>query len=647
MAKKIVKTIKSGKPIVKEKEKVEYVVAPQDAFDYSSNLIPFLNSTSSTRAAISSKMIRQALPLKYREAPLVKTLDVDDTTFTKKVAEPFVAKSPVNGTVQNITKDFILIKGNDKKEYKVPLYFNFPLGSSSFIEHDVIVKVGDKVKKGQVLADTNFTQKGELALGTHLLTGYIPHKYTYEDGIVISEEAAKKLTSEHLHKRVIPIKQDDILDISKVLTLYPEAVTSDQRAKLDMNGIIRKGTMVNPGDVLAVYLTRRPIIKEDMWLKNLNQALAKPYEKVIVTWDGEDPGVVTDVVRAGSDLTIYIRTEEPAKPGDKLTTLHGNKGVITAILPTNEMPKLKDGKPLDILISPLSIPTRQNPSQIMSGLAAKAAQKIKQPIEIKNFDTYDNIKAVKKLIKKTKVSDKEEVLDPHDKPLGKVVVQPQYFLKLDHPARKKFSARYQGEYTIDRTPAKAKGESAQSLDTLTMFSMMGHGAPNILQEMATYKAERNPELWRKVQLGEPLPPPKEPFVWEKFVALLKGLGADVKKEGTTMQLIPLTDEHILQQSHGEIKTPNIIRAKDLKEIPGGLMDPKITGGKEGGGWAHIRIADPTGLPNPIYQRAILSLTGLKPKEYEGLLSGELEFKDGKIVKRQEKEQKKKSYRGRK
>lgn len=627
----IVRGIYKGQLGLYDKHKIKYVIEPQDMMDYSTNLIPFVDSTSGGRALLGAKMLRQALPLKEREAPMVQVLDKDDTTFEEKVIDQFLAKSPVKGVVKRVDKEYITIEGVDKEKYKVPLYKNYPLNSNTFLEHEVKVKAGDKVNKGDILADTNYSKDGKLALGTHLLTGYIPHRYTYEDGIVISDEAAKKLTSQHLHKKSISISREDVLDLNKFEQMFPGTLTAEQSKKLDISGVIKVGETVKIGDPLIAYLSYRPPTPEDAFMKNLNKALAQPYNKEVIYWEGEDSGVVTDVRRTTDNITIYIRTEEPAKQGDKLAARHGGKGVITAILPSAQMPKLKNGKPLEVIISPLAIPTRQNPSQLMSGMVSKIGHKIKQFIQIGNFTPESNIENIKKSMKQAKVKDKEELFDEQGKPIGSALVVPNYILKLDSPARKRYSDRYQSAYTTDRIPAKAKGESAQTVDILSYYSMLGHGTPTILHETATFKNEYNPEVWRNIQLGEPPPAPRPTFAYNRFEAMLKGLGVNIKKRGSSMQLTPIRDKEVLSMSRGEIKKPDILRAKDLKEIPGGLYDPTITQGVDGSGWGHVHLQEP--LPNPLTQRAIMSLLNLNQKQYKDLITGELKVdsKTGKIV----------------
>jgi hypothetical protein len=223
-------------------------------------------------------------------------------------------------------------------------------------------------------------------------------------------------------------------------------------------------------------------------------------------------------------------------------------------------------------------------------------------------------------MKKHGIPARQPIVDPTTgKKIDNIFVGTQYIMKLNHPVEKKLSARSTGQYTLDMAPAKGGDASAQSMDPLTIFSMLAHGAKKNLRDAAIYKGERNDEFWRAVQMNEALPPPKPTFAWQKFEAMMRSMGVNVKKEGNMIRPIPVTPDEVLRSSSGEINTPLFVRGKDLKPIQGGLFDPAITGGPRGGRWAHITLHEE--LPNPTFEKAILSLTNLKEDQFTEIVSG--------------------------
>ena len=209
------------------------------------------------------------------------------------------------------------------------------------------MKVGDKVSKGDIVADSNYTKNGVLSIGTNLMVGYLPYKgLVFEDGIVVSESAAKnQLVSEHMHKNRSYLDKGMTLGIKKYKANFPNTLTEENASKMDEDGVIKKGQSVSPGDTLVTVMQKSDPSKEQLILKGIHKSLVRPFKDKSLVWDKPYAGTVTDVVRNGNEIMVYVRTEEPADIGDKLTGRHGNKGVITAVVPDEEMPTTKDGRP--------------------------------------------------------------------------------------------------------------------------------------------------------------------------------------------------------------------------------------------------------------------------------------------------------------
>lgn len=608
------------------------LLSPKQMFSYLSNMVPFAANVQGNRAFMANKMLAQAIPLKYREQPLVQTKMPTGGSFEKFIGNVFSTTADSDGVIDKVTEDEIIVKNPDGSKKTYNIYNNFPLNNKCFIDSIAKVKVGDKVKAGQTLADTTYTKDGTLAIGTNLRVGIMPFRdTTFEDGYTISESAAKKLTSEHLREASVAVGKDDLTSPKAFSAHYPTAINKTNLDKLDEDGVIRVGQKVDPGDVLITHLQKMEASEEDARLGKLSKKLVKGYRNDAQIWDKDVVGVVTDVIKTPDTIKVLVRDEEPMQIGDKMVNRHGAKGIVSAIIPDKEMPMTKDGKHLDVIISPSAMPGRINPSQILETAAGKIADKTGKPLKIDNFGEYNSVKEIKKLLKENNLTDKETMIDPTTgQNMGKVMVGNQYYLKLMHQVDKKINARGVGpSYDINMQPTKGGHTSARALDRLTFNSLIAHGARENLYEMTNYKSEKNPELWRNVQLGLPLPAPKTPFVFDKLVGYLNAGGVNVKKEGNKMFMLPMTDEEVLKKSNGEIEDAKVVVSKNLRPVRDGLFDENKTGGLTGNKWTHVHLAEP--LLNPVMEGAALSLLDMTKKQLDDLQAGNLYYDDKKKI----------------
>ena len=610
---------------------------PADLFGVSTNLIPFMSANSGARAMMGAKMLPQALPLVEREAPLVQARLRGDVSADQAVGSEFSLHSPVSGKVVSAEDGVLKIEDSEGDVHDIQYYENFTINGDVGITSEILVAAGDKVKKGQLVADTNFTRDGSLALGKNLRVAYLPYKgLTFEDGIAISETASRKMTSEHLHRRESPRIRSGgvgtIYDRKKFSAYYPTVFDREQLEKLDDQGVIQVGQTVRPGDPIIAYMQEKQITPEDVAMGKLRKSLVKPYKNRSVTWDLDDEGEVVRISKTSEGPIVWVKTKEPIRIGDKLAGRHGNKGVVTAIVPDREMPKTQDGEPVEIIMDPHGIPSRINVGQVFETVAGKLAKKSKRPYLVDNFTDRSYIDDLTAEIKRAKITDTETLVDPTtEETLGDGLVGYQHIMKLRHPVRTKFAGRGTDKYTMDNRPAKGGEGSAQSLDPLKMFSMLAHGAKANIREMSTYKAEDNPEFWLALQKKQALPSPKPTFAWEKFVNMMRASGINVKKEGDTIRPVPFTDDEVLAISSGKIDDAKYFRAKDLRPEVGGLFDPTITGGVGGGRWGHIPLTEV--MPNPVFEDAIRSLTGLKEEEFDNLVAGRIKMDpEGNLIK---------------
>ena len=619
--------LKAGKTTSVPANEVTHVfTSPKALFSLGTNLVPFVDSAQGNRVLMASNQFEQVVPLVDPDAPLVQSRLVGAASAESVVGQAFSVRSPVAGKVVVVEKGKICIKPSSSPRVCVSLYDNYPL-NTGFIDSKPRVKVGDEVKAGQLLADTNTTKDGVLAMGANLRTAYLSMKgLGFEDSIVVSEHAAQRLTSEHIHRFTAHVDDRSVLNRRKFDAAFPSAMSGSQRAKVDADGVIKKGSRVTKDDVLIAHLRIEEATPEDIQMGRLYRKLAKPWRDRSERWHSGVDGTVVDVVKQPGSVTVYVKTQEPLKVGDKLAGRHGNKGVVGAILSSGEMPS-GEGGPIDVIMNPLGVPSRLNPSQIHETATGKAAARNGVPIIVDNFehDDEDNVSLTKRRLKEAGFngSDLETVTDPKTgRPLRhKVAIGVQQILKLEHQADHKFSARSTGAYDKNMQPTKSGSSGSSSLAHLEQNALLAHGAHGFLNEVITYKSDgaQNDEFWRAVRTGRPLPPPQVPFVFDKFLTFLKGGGINVERKGNTLQVAPMTDKDVLALSSGEIRKPEFLRAKNLKEIRHGLFDEEITGGVAGRKWAHVDLAEP--VANPVTKRAAASVLGMTRKDLNAIAEG--------------------------
>jgi len=507
---------------------------------------------------------------------------------------------------------------------KIPYDTNFPFASKTYLHHNVTVKPGDHVKEDQLLADSNFTRDGELALGRNMRVGYMAYYgLNSNDAVVISEGAAVKLTSEHMYKEVMDVDQDMTLRRELHRLYYGAKYTSEMYRHLDADGVIKKGEKVMPHDLLIAAVRKTKLSATDALLGNLKKSLANPYREEVRTWDHDFEGEVIDVYKADKRVVVTIKTREPMRVGDKLAGRYGNKGVISHIVPDAKMVRDEGGKPIDILYTSAGVISRINPAQIIETAVGKVAEKTGKPIIMENFTGRDNVQWAKDLLKQHGVKDKETVFDPvSGKHIKGVLVGPQYTLRLFKTTDSNFSARGTGAYDVNQQPTKGGDEGAKGIGGMEFNGLVAHNARNVLKETSILKSQKNDAFWRAAQLGLPLPPLKTSFAYDKFEHMIQASGIRLEKKGSTATLRPLTDNDVMRMSSGAVQNEKLVKAKNLEPERGGLFDPAVTGGPSGTKWSHVDLAEP--LLNPVFHepaRRLLGMTNAAMDEFHAKEGG--------------------------
>lgn len=602
-------------------EKPDYTfISGADFLSGATNLIPGVSGVSGGRVMLGDKASIQAISLVNREAPLVQAIPTKgSTSFEEHFGKDLVAiKAPVAGTVVKINAHYISIKKEDGSVADVELYDNFNSGKKSFLHHTPNVKVGDHVKKGQLIATSNFSDaKGHLALGVNLKTAIMPYRSNnFEDAFVVTESGAKKLVAEQLITTRLERRLGVDTQKNKYISLFANKFYNDQLATIDEEGVVRKGTVLKYGDPIILAYAPKALKTTDMHLGKLSKALGNAFRDSSETWDYETEGEVTDVAKAGPLVSVNIKLKRNLNVGDKLSIYSGNKGVTGLILPDHLAPQTADGKPIDLLLNSMSVTSRVSPAMLSNLGLGKVAEKLGRPIKVTGFVGGSAIKQTQELMKKHDVPDLEEVYDPVSGTKTKVLVGPLFINRLVHIAEDKLSDRSQGVgYDWDMQPTKAKDESAKRLGNLSTTALLSHGATEVLKDIAVVRATKNDEFWRNVKMGLPAPAPKVPFIFNKFIASLQSSGINVKREGDNFQILPLTDKETNKLSTGPIHNAKTFKVKGQSLIPekGGLFDPANTG-ILGNNFNHIDLN--TEIPNPISEDPLRRMLKMTKEEYE-------------------------------
>lgn len=618
---------------INEGEHFEYSIpSGSDFLSAATNLIPGVGGVSGGRVLLGDKASIQATSLVHREAPLVQgSLTKGARSFENYFGKMIGAKvAPTDGKVTHVSDDLIKIKDSAGKEHEVELYNNFNSGKKSFLHHTPVVKSGDQIKSGELLATSNHTDdKGTLALGVNLKTAIMPYRANnFEDAFVVTESGARKMDAEQLFTTRMERRLGVDTQKDKYISLFPNKFTNTQLATLDADGVVKKGTVLKYGDPIIVAYAPKALKTTDLHLGKLSKALGNAFKDMTEVWEYETDGLVTDIAKAGSLLSVNTKTTRPLNIGDKISIGYGNKGVTGLILPDTQAPTTEDGKPVDIILNSMSITSRVSPALISTLGLGKVAEKIGKPINITPFVQGSAIKQTQELLKKHDIEDVETLYDPVSGTNIKALVGPLFFNRLVHIAEDKISTRSQGaSYDWNHQPAKSgSDESSKRLGNLSTTALLSHGSTAVLRDIATVRATKNDEFWRNIKLGLPAPAPKVPFIFEKFIASLQGAGIKVHREGDKFQLMPQTDTDIMKMSSGAIQNAKTFKVKGESLIPerGGLFDPSNTG-IFGTNFNHIDLNFK--VPNPISEDLLRRLFKLTKEKYrDEVASGELEKK---------------------
>ena len=546
-------------------EKVDYLdISPKQVVSVSAGLIPFLEHDDANRALMGSNMQRQAVPLLRTEAPYI------GTGLERKVAvdSGALVVSKVDGKVVYVDASKIVIEDENGKEHKYRL-LNYERSNASMCLHQTpLVSLGEEVKVGSILADGPATKGGDLALGRNILMAFMPWEgYNYEDAILISDRLRKDdvFTSIHIEEYEIEARNTKLGD--EEITREIPNISEEALRKLDANGIITIGSEVGPGDILVGKTAPKGETEppaEEKLLRAIFGEKARDVRDTSLRMPHGSKGTVVEILelsrengdelKAGVNKAIKILVAEKRKitVGDKMSGRHGNKGVVSRVLPAEDMPFLADGTHLDVVLNPLGVPSRMNIGQVLEvhlGMAMgnyNGGTHIATPV----FDGASE-EQVKDYLEKLGFprSGKVDLYDGRtgDKFDNPVTVGRMYMLKLHHLVEDKMHARAIGPYSlVTQQPLGGKAQfGGQRLGEMEVWALEAYGASNILQEMLTVKSDDvtgRTKTYEAIIKGEEMPEADLP---ESFKVLLKefqALALDVELFDSEDNIINVDEE---------------------------------------------------------------------------------------------------------
>ena len=540
-----------GRPQVVPRNEVHYIdVATNQAFSIATSMIPFLNHDDANRALMGSNMQKQATPSIVPEAPLVAT-GIEEVAIRDTGRVVF---SPINGTVTAVDAKLVTVKDDKSKEHKFPLVnFSMTNGFTAFHQRPS-VELGEKVKKGSVLADTSSSVSGQMSLGQNALVAFMSWSgANYEDAIIISERLVEKskFTSIHIEEFEITVRDTK---------LGPEMTTCDipnvgesKLKNLAEDGIIRVGAEVRPGDILVGKITPKgesQLTPEERLLRSLFGEKARDVKDTSKRMEGGKRGRVISVqifsreqgdkLDSGILKRIHIQVAQlrNVSVGDKLAGRHGNKGVISKILPVEDMPYMADGTPIDIILTPLGVPSRMNLGQILEMHLGMAAHTLNYQAIVPPFAGATE-EEIKEELAKAGLNESGKV-KLFDGRTGSsfdqdIAIGYMYILKLHHMVEDKIHMRSIGPYSlITQQPLGGKAQNGgQRFGEMEVWALLGHGASHTLREMLTIKSDDilgRSAAFDAIVKGEKIPEPHLPASFNVLLNNLRGLSLDVELE---------------------------------------------------------------------------------------------------------------------
>ncbi len=536
------------------KSEIDYMdVSPKQVISVATALIPFLENDDTNRALMGSNMQRQAVPLLNPENAIVATGIEAKIAYDSGVM--VVAKA--DGVIKSVASNLIVVTEDDgtDREYVLKKFERSNQGTC--LNQKPLVDVGERVKKGDILADGPATKNGELALGKNILIGFMSWEgYNYEDAILLSEKLVREdaFTSIHIEEKKVSAR-DTKLGEEEITREIPN-LSEEALKNLDENGIVRVGTEVKANDILVGKVTPKgeqeatPEVRLLRAILGNNERDVKDTSEKVKNGEG---GIVVDVKvferskkdelppGVNKEVRVYIAQKRKISIGDKMAGRHGNKGIVSRILPESDMPFLADGTPLQIVLNPLGVPSRMNIGQVLEVHLGHACKQIGWKIATPVFDGAKE-EDIKELLQKNNIVNPQGEVDGkiqlYDGRTGepfenRATVGQMYMIKLHHLVDDKMHARSTGPYSlVTQQPLGGKAQKGgQRFGEMEVWALEAYGAAHILQEILTVKSDDiygRDKTYQSIVCGKNIGQPGIPESFKVLMKELQGLALDVK-----------------------------------------------------------------------------------------------------------------------
>ncbi len=537
-------------------------VSPRMMVSVATAFIPFLEHDDANRALMGANMQRQAVPLLKTEAPVVAT----GMEYKAAVDSGTIPLAESDGVVTRVTAREVVVQYDNGEEKTYHLTKFLRSNQSTCINMRPIVDLGERVKAGDVLADGPSTDRGEIALGKNALIGFMTWEgYNYEDAVLLNERLVRDDVYTSIHIEEYESESRDTKLGPEEITRDIPNVGEDALRNLDERGIIRVGAEVQAGDILVGKVTPKgetELTAEERLLRAIFGEKAREVRDTSLRAPHGESGIVVDVkvfTRENGDelspgvnmvVRVYIAQKRKISVGDKMAGRHGNKGVVSRILPQEDMPFLEDGRPLDIVLNPLGVPSRMNIGQVLEVHLGFAAKKLGWKVETPVFDgaTLDDIKET--LVAAGVGEDGKSVV--YDGRTGeqfdnRVTVGYMYYLKLHHLVDDKIHARSTGPYSlVTQQPLGGKAQfGGQRFGEMEVWALEAYGAAYTLQEILTVKSDDitgRVKTYEAIVKGHNVPQPGVPESFKVLVKELQSLCLDIQVLDENMEVIELADD---------------------------------------------------------------------------------------------------------
>ncbi len=532
-----------------EKERVDYVdISPKQLVSVAAAMIPFLEHDDANRALMGANMQRQAVPLMISESPIVGT----GIEYRAAKDSGIMVLAKETGTIERVTGDEIVIKNVKGNTDTYHLRKFKRTNGGTCINQRPIVKKGEKVNKNDVIADGPSTQNGEMALGKNVIIAFTTWEgYNYEDAVLLNERLVKEDVYTSIHIEDYDCECRDTKLGPEEITRDIPNVGEDSLKDLDENGIVRIGAEVRPGDILVGKVTPKgetELTAEERLLRAIFGEKAREVRDTSLRVPHGEAGTIVDVkvfTRDNSDelapgvnqvIRVYIAQKRKISVGDKMAGRHGNKGVVSRILPEEDMPFMPDGTPVDIVLNPLGVPSRMNLGQVLEVHLGAAARMLGIKVATPVFDGASE-EDIEELLKKSGLREDGKTIlydgrtgEPFDKP---ITVGVMYMLKLHHLVDDKIHARSTGPYSlVTQQPLGGKAQfGGQRFGEMEVWALEAYGAAYTLQEILTVKSDDvvgRVKTYEAIVKGENIPEPGVPESFKVLIKELQSLGLDVR-----------------------------------------------------------------------------------------------------------------------